>query len=77
MSALGLNATDASWLLSWAARMSIKVWIWKPMVAGLAGTTGAFRVHVSEVAAWPTSLVSTVSKLPSRSQQPSENCGMA
>ena len=42
MSALGSNATDAGWLLSWTARMSIKVWIWKPMVAGLAGTVVHF-----------------------------------
>jgi len=41
MSALGSNATDAGWFLIWAARMSIKVWIWKPMVAGLAGRSGA------------------------------------
>jgi hypothetical protein len=42
MSVWGLNTTDAGLLLIWAARMSIKFWIWKPMVAGLAGTVVHF-----------------------------------
>src|SRR6516164_9744484 len=66
---IGSNATNAGWLSSWGSPNEHQSLDLEADGRGPGGYSGAFRVRVSEVAAWPTSIVSTVSKLSSRSQQ--------